>query len=277
MNIRVICLLLLLSVLVPLAAEEPAIYYKGRGDYLYSLKQYAPAIIAYQKALTLDPGLLECHFKLGKIYQIQKHFSFAINEFSKLLDKKKIASLINRHLVLDSCFELARTHRILCAMQADKTLKQTHMYRMQQYLSIVTNAFKDPFFSKQTTHYKINKHYYLYKAYFILGGLARDLKQPLTPSLFLQARIHLFDLVPGYTQQAKYKYLQKAAYSLIKQRIAECDYYLWEYYHQRKNTKLAAFYREKALNLDPKIFKRGLAKPMFPDFYHSIWLEKRDK
>jgi tetratricopeptide (TPR) repeat protein len=280
-NFSAVALTIICLATLPGMAEretEPAVYYKGRGDYHFSRKEYAAALVDYQQALRIEPRFAECHFKLGLIYAEQRHFSYATNQFRFVLKKRR--HLEYKPLILDSLFEMAH---VFFLMGKDgptgPDFENTALSEMERQLVRLTNMLaKDPDFITPNRPYHVNTDQYLANVHYILARYYRE--QPQTdryPGYFRRSLLHLERLLPKTTLQKAGRDPDPLAVPLfreeleyverIRRRIAECCFYLWEYEtNHGRSPQRAADWLQRALAMDPTVRSRGLLKPIFPYF-----------
>jgi len=68
---------------------EYAAAYNNLGNAYVKDKQYDQAIVAYQKALTIEPKFAEAYYNLGSVYAQQKKYDLAVEHYKKAIDHRK--------------------------------------------------------------------------------------------------------------------------------------------------------------------------------------------
>ena len=279
-------ILIFLLLTTGLHAAEPAQYYKGRADYHLHRGEISKAILDYQRALRITPNFPECHYQLGRIYMKTGQFTFAIRSFHRVIALRGV--LVEKSMLLETYLALAKAHHRLGRIK--NAIHNKDDVIMMDYVNKIIASFKPGGIfnpvkkSKRAPLYKVNRFYYLAKAFFIRGRFSRDHRQkeqyykdyqaclkylkydlenyfPKTVMEtkrgdFVQQLLRLKQTKPGQWGRARPLILN----------ISICFYYLWENNYHRGNYATARNYKNWALRLNPSVFNMQLDRPYFDVF-----------
>lgn len=269
-----------------LSAREPAQYYKGRADYHLHRGEISKAILDYQRALRQSPHFPECHYQLGKIYMKTGQFTFAIRSFRRVVLMYRV--LVEKSMLLEAYLALAKAHHKLGRIK--NAIHNKDDVIMMDYVDKVISSFKpggvfNPRIkSRRAPLFRINRFYYLAKAYFIRGRFSRDHRQKERyykdyQTCLKYLKYDLENYFPktvmetkrgDFVQQLlKLKQSNPGQWSRARPlviNISICFYYLWENNRHRGNYTTARNYKQWALQLNPTVFSMKLDRPYFDVF-----------
>jgi tetratricopeptide (TPR) repeat protein len=249
---RIASVLILASLQVSMlyASQEPAIALMARGDYQYQAGEHAAAIISFQQALKSDPELVECHYKLGKIYFGQQAWQFALYHYETLVRQTKTLTYVNLHL--DALFELAHTHYKIGESVDPGSDKNPHLVKMQENLRDVIRSFEPGGLVKslESPYVKINKDYYLARAWYILARIYEDKNRDQEYPQYYQNAIRY--LKPLRENQTRAENIVRVAF-----RESECLYALYRHHRRIKEYSKADVQADKAKAIQKNLLAKA--------------------
>jgi len=236
MKIKIVIILLTIPIIFNATLQQSTVdsaYQKAMGDFHLRRNEISKAVKNYQLALKLNPKNIECHYKLGKIYIEQRLFSYAAEKFKMVIDKKEF--LKNKGMILDSWINLANLYFLKGKTLIGKTRKNIYFVYVKIFLEKIIKSFKKgEYFQSNLKRFKINKDYYLSKAYYILGRYYRDQNRPSR---------YINSFKKAIKHYNRLKQIRNNTYKIAFRKI-DCYYILWEYYTDKKNNILSKRYND---------------------------------
>lgn len=253
----ILCSLVVPLYAVPPNAEESAIMLMAKGDYFFQSGKIAEALIHYQNALKRDPELVECHYKLGRLFFDQAEYNFAEYHYGQVLKNQRDLTYI--HYYLDALFELAYTHYRKAEKVDPGSDRNTYIVQMQNDIDEIIAAFapRGRFAALENQYVEIEQEYYLARAWYIKARLLWDKNRDQEyPNAFINA----------YKYFDQFREKQKTAENSgkIAVREAECLYFLYRHHAHLQNGRQANAYRASAMRIRNELISRAdelLANP----------------
>jgi tetratricopeptide (TPR) repeat protein len=254
-RVVVLCILILWPAWHGASNTDPAVeaqQHRSRGNYHFYRKAYPEAIVQYQQALRVKADDHMSHYMLGRIYTSNGIYHLAQMYFLQILKHRNTLSSTQYPLILQTYLELAHCFYVQSLQVPADRYMNPYLSEMERYLTAVLDAFThDPLFKKlQTDEYAINRHYFLYKAHFILGryyaeqGRGEDYSTHFKKSLESLKR-----LLPPFSNKGIYRSMNDEHQRMIE-RKAIALYFCWHYYaFMRPDQRAAAVYRNELLSI----------------------------
>jgi tetratricopeptide (TPR) repeat protein len=213
----------------------------AKGDYYFQSGMVAEALIHYQRALRVDPDLVECHFKLGRIFFDQGEYNFAEYHYSRILRDQR--NLTYAHLYLDAHFELAYTYYRMAESIDPGSDQNRYIMRMHENIDNVIAAFGPRGrFTNLNRYIEIVPEYYLARAWYLKARLLWDKNRDQEyPNAFERARKYFHDL-RGMQRRA-----ENYARAAVKE--AECLFFLNRHHTRLRQRSRADAWQSEALSI----------------------------
>ena len=230
-------------------AERSAAFLMAEADYYAQSGKIAEALIHYQKALTLEPDLTECHYKLGQIFFDQREYTFAEFHFKRVIEAA--GNLRYLHYYLDTLLALANTYYRIAESVDPGSDQNISIVLMQRCIDdIISACEKDGKFDTGRSQYlDVNREYYLARAWYLKARLLWDKNRDQEyPKAFENA----------YRSFGKLKDMQRRAvnYAHVAFKETECLYFLYRHHMRLRERSKAGVHHANAMQVRAKLIEK---------------------